>query len=223
MTRRKSSCQNHNGVRMDGNKRQIGIMGGTFDPVHNAHLALAKQAYEQYGLDEIWMLPNGNPPHKKDTQQADVEYRMQMIRLAIQKIPYLKLCDLECFGESYHYTYKTLQILHKKYPNTLFYFIMGADSLFEFDGWREPEIISKECVLLAAVRDHCHKEEIQEKIRELKDRYGADIRILNTPNMDIASEDIRGRIQHEECTSYLLPTAVEDYIQKHGLYRTEDK
>ena len=71
--------------------RAVGIMGGTFDPVHNAHLALARQAYEQFSLDEIWMLPNGRPPHKRDSRQADVECRMEMLRLAIRDIPYVKL------------------------------------------------------------------------------------------------------------------------------------
>ena len=126
-------------------------MGGTFDPVHHAHLILAERAYEQYALDEIWMLPNGNPPHKRDTRQADMECRMEMLRLAIQNIPYLKLCDMERSASAYHYTYETLQRLNEQHPDTVFYFIMGADSLFEFDNWKEPGIISRECILLAAV------------------------------------------------------------------------
>ena len=129
-------------------------MGGTFDPVHHAHLILAERAYEQCALDEIWMLPNGNPPHKRDTRQADMECRMEMLRLAIQNIPYLKLCDMERSASAYHYTYETLQRLNEQHPDTVFYFIMGADSLFEFDNWKEPGIISRECILLAAVRDH---------------------------------------------------------------------
>ena len=110
---------------MEDTKKHIGIMGGTFDPVHNVHLALAKHAYLQYHLDEIWMLPNGNPPHKKDHRQADMECRMEMLRLAIAGIPYLKLCDVECSLEQYHYTYETLRILKKQHPDMVFYFIMG--------------------------------------------------------------------------------------------------
>ncbi|MCI8429318.1 MAG: nicotinate (nicotinamide) nucleotide adenylyltransferase [Lachnospiraceae bacterium] len=203
---------------MGDTKRHIGIMGGTFDPVHNAHLVLAEQAYEQYALDEIWMLPNGNPPHKRDTRQADVECRMEMLRLAIRDVPYLKLCDLERSSSSYHYTYETLQRLNRRYPDTVFYFIMGADSLFEFDRWKEPGMISRECILLAAVRDHHARGQIQDRIRELNERYGAKIHILDTPNMDIASADIRERLAEGTAVSHLLPAAVEMYIRQKGLY-----
>lgn len=206
---------------MNSRKKRIGIMGGTFDPIHNAHLALAVQAYEQFVLDEVWILPNGNPPHKKDTTQAEVAHRMEMIRLAIQDIRGLRLCDLESSGEEYHYTYETLRRLNERYPDTEFYFIMGADSLFELDSWKEPGIISRECVILAATRDHCRREEIRERIRELKDRYGADIRILNTPNMDIASEEIREMIADGEHIQDIVPPAVAGYIRRHGLYQTE--
>lgn len=205
---------------MENKKKHIGIMGGTFDPVHNAHLTLAEQAYEQFSLDEIWMLPNGNPPHKRDSRQADVEYRMCMIQLAIKGIPYLKLCDVERSSGKYHYTFETLEKLNEEYPDTVFYFIMGADSLFEFDHWREPGIISRECILLAATRDHCKEAQIQKRIRELKERYGADIRILDTPNMDIASANIRGMIAQGEDIRHMLPPAVADYIHRHGLYKT---
>lgn len=200
-------------------KKRIGIMGGTFDPVHNAHLALARQAYEQFSLDEIWMLPNGNPPHKRDTRQADMECRMQMLRLAIRDIPYLKLCDVEKSGQEYHYTYETLRQLNRQYPDTQFYFIMGADSLFDFDGWREPGIISKECILLAAVRDHCSRARIQEKIRDLEARYGTVVHMLDTPNMDVASEDIREALAEQREITHLVPAAVAEYIRRQKLYR----
>lgn len=205
---------------MSSRKKRIGIMGGTFDPIHNAHLTLAVQAYEQFELDEVWILPNGNPPHKRDTKQAKVAHRMEMIRLAIRDIPGLKLCDMESSGAEYHYTCETLGQLNAHYPDTEFYFIMGADSLFEFDRWREPEKISRECVILAAARDHCRQEEIRARIRELNRRYGADIRILNTPNMDIASEDIREIIADGARIPDIVPAAVADYIRRNGLYQT---
>ena len=200
-------------------KKRIGIMGGTFDPVHHAHLALAKQAYKQFELQEVWMMPNGNPPHKKDTRQADVRHRVNMIELAIRNIPYLKLCDIECSSRVYHYTYETLQMLNERYPDVQFYFILGADSLFDLDDWRKPEIISQKCILLAAVRDHCRMEEMESRIRELQERYGADIRILNTPNMDIASEEIREGISSEEDISDMIAPEVSAYIRRHGLYQ----
>lgn len=203
---------------MADRQKKIGIMGGTFDPVHNAHLVLAGQAYRQYGLDEIWMLPNGNPPHKRDSRQAEVGHRMEMIRLAIRDIPYLKLCGMEQSGSVYHYTYETLQQLNRAYPDTVFYFIMGADSLFEFDSWREPGIITRECILLAAVRDRHRRTEVEERIRVLERQYGARIHILDSPHMDIASEDIRRLLAEGKDISHMVPAAVAAYISRQHLY-----
>ncbi|MBS6395621.1 MAG: nicotinate-nucleotide adenylyltransferase [Clostridiales bacterium] len=205
---------------MNGKCRHIGIMGGTFDPVHNAHLTLAEQAYHQFSLDAVWMLPNGNPPHKRDREQAEVEHRVQMIKLAISDISWMELCEIECSSRVYHYTYETLGQLQESFPDTLFYFIMGADSLFQFDDWKEPGMISRECILLAATRDHCRRAQIQRRIRELQERYKADIRILDTPNMDIASEDIRQRILNGADISDMVPEKVAEYIRRHGLYGT---
>ncbi len=193
-------------------------MGGTFDPIHNAHLNLAEQAYRQFSLDAVWMLPNGNPPHKSGVRQEDVSHRIRMIQLAIENRPYLKLCNLETSKKEFHYTFETLQHLKNAYPHMIFYFIMGADSLFEFDAWREPEAISRDCVILAAVRDNHHQEQMSGKVAELKARFGADIRLLDTPNMDIASSEIRKRICRGEDISGMMPPRVADYIKKNALY-----
>ena len=172
----------------------------------------------QFSLDEVWMLPNGNPPHKRDHSKADVNMRLDMLRLAVKGLSYVKVCDLEQSKDAYHYTFQTLLTLNRMYPEVQFYFIMGADSLFDFEDWREPGIISQECILLAAARDHCRLEEIQQQIRMLKEKYDADIRILNTPDMEIASADIRGRIAGGEDISQMLPAEVEAYIRSHHLY-----
>ena len=119
---------------------------------------------------------------------------------------------------SYHYTFETIHILKDLFPKVQFYFIMGADSLFDFVDWKRPDIISRECVILAATRDHCRRDEILQKIEELKQLFGADIRILNTPNMDIASEEIRKRLQQGEDTSDMLPEEVTAYIRQNHLY-----
>ena len=96
---------------------KIGIMGGTFDPIHIGHLLLGEFAYEDFGLDEIWFLPNGNPPHKKAEDMKDaLRHRIEMVRRAIQNIPYFKICLHEANESLHSYTYKTMQELNELYP-----------------------------------------------------------------------------------------------------------
>ena len=173
---------------------KIGILGGTFNPIHTVHLQMAGAACNQYDLDEVWFMPSNHPPHKEESDIVSNEHRQRMIQFAISCCKKFRFSDFEYSRPGTTYTSDTLSLLHESYPDTQFYFIMGADSLFDFEDWREPGIISQECILLAAARDHCRLEEIQQQIRMLKEKYDADIRILNTPDMEIASADIRGRI-----------------------------
>ena len=115
---------------------KIGIMGGTFDPIHIGHLLLGMFAYEDFGLDEIWFLPNGNPPHKqtKEGEEA-LGHRIEMVRRAISDVPYFRLCLHEAKEKEHSYTYKTMQELCALYPEHRFYFILGADSLFAIEEW----------------------------------------------------------------------------------------
>ena len=124
---------------------KIGILGGSFDPIHNGHLHMAKCAYEQYALDEVWLIPNGHAPHKDETQMADATHRLNMCRLVAEKYDFIQVNDIEILSEESSYTYLTLQKLTNRYPEHEFYFIMGADSLDYFDKWRNPQIIALLC------------------------------------------------------------------------------
>ena len=109
---------------------KIGIMGGTFDPIHNGHLMLGEAAYEAFELDQIWFLPNGNPPHKKNSRiEADASDRVTMTRLAVSGVPYFRVETYEARRKEVSCTYRTLEYFHEKYPNDQMYFIIGADSL----------------------------------------------------------------------------------------------
>lgn len=122
---------------MEKTNRKIGIMGGTFDPIHIGHLILGEAAYEQFGLDEVWFLPAGNPPHKRNRAgQAKDAQRVEMVRRAIASNPHFVLCTKEMKDEGYTYSYRTLEAMRKEHPGTEFYFIIGADSLFYFDEWK---------------------------------------------------------------------------------------
>ena len=109
---------------------RIGIMGGTFDPIHNGHLMLGEYAYQQFHLDEVWYMPNGNPPHKSNPEiRKDLQDRAEMTRLAIEEIPYFRLCTYEMDRKETSYSYQTMEYFKETYPQDEFYFIIGADSL----------------------------------------------------------------------------------------------
>ena len=201
-------------------RRKIGILGGTFDPFHKGHYMLAQTAYSQFSLDEVWIMPNGNPPHKRNIEQTDFEIRCEMIRLAIAEDSYMVLCDYEGSEDSYHYTYQTLGEFNQRYPDNEFYFIIGADSLRDFPTWREPGRIAKLCTLLVACRDESGIADLKVKIAEMEERYHAKCLIMNSPKVDAASSEIRDMVSTGKDVSAYVGAQVWDYIKQQKLYVT---
>lgn len=202
---------------------KIGILGGTFDPIHNGHLMLGENAYKKFGLDEIWFMPNGNPPHKQDAAIREMTaHRVRMTELAIEGTPYFKLCTYEAERSEKSYTYETMEHFHKVYPEHEFYFIIGADSLLSLDSWRCPDRILQRAVILAAYRDDMDTpEEMNDQIRYLNRKYHGDIRLLRTPVLPVSSSDIRRRIKDGLLWSGLVPDKTEEYIRQHQIYQGE--
>lgn len=202
---------------------KIGIMGGTFNPIHNGHLMLGEYAYRSFGLDQVWFMPNGNPPHKAGISASySADIRARMTELAIQNVPYFRLEDYEVRRQEPSYSYQTLEHFKEIYPKDSFYFIIGADSLFDINKWMKPERILKICTILAAFRgDKNNSKIMNQQIELLKNKYGAetDIRLLTSPLMDVSSHELREMISKGKSISGLVPEAVEQYIQEHGLYR----
>ena len=199
---------------------KIGILGGTFDPIHNGHLALGKQAYEQFGLDEIWFMPSGHPPHKKGRLVTEGKEREDMVKLAIGSVPYFVYSDFELKREGNTYTAQTLSLLKDAYPQHEFYFIIGADSLYEIEQWYHPEMVMKQAVLLAAARpyekDH---PDFEKQVKHLVEKFGARIGVIRFEEMDIASKQIRKMVSAGQSIKDLVPGPVAGYIRIHGLYR----
>jgi nicotinate-nucleotide adenylyltransferase len=192
---------------------KIGILGGSFDPIHNGHLNMALKSYEQYGLNEVWLIPNGNAPHKDSEKMADATDRLAMCELVAKEYPFLKTCDIEIISEEYSYTYITVTKLQEMYPEYEFYFIMGADSLDYFDKWRKPEVIASVCKILVINRDEFSEEDMAEKIRRINAIFSADIRIVHCPKVDVSSTELRAKLDKAD----VLP-AVYEYICEHDLY-----
>lgn len=201
--------------------KKTGIMGGTFNPIHYGHLLLAENAYEQFGLDEVLFMPSNNPPHKKMTPVIDGARRAEMVRLAIEGNPHFAFSGEELTREGNTYTSDTLEILTEREPDTQFYFIIGGDSLSQFENWRRAEVILKLACVLAAERDGMSLQRTRQKIEYLNVKYHADVRLLLIPNIEISSHDIRQRAEAGHSIRYLLPESVREYILENGLYRSE--
>ncbi|MDO5551244.1 MAG: nicotinate-nucleotide adenylyltransferase [Lachnospiraceae bacterium] len=199
---------------------KIGIMGGTFDPIHNGHLMLGRQALEEYQLDQIWFMPSGQPPHKKDHPVTDADIRCEMVRLALLGQPGFIFSDFEIRRPGNTYTAQTLALLHQEYPQHEFYFIVGADSLYEIEGWYEPERIMSQTVILAAGREYegIHRS-LKGQMNYLKEKYGAQIEYLHCREMDISSEEIRSLTAEGQSVKALVPEAVFAYMEKNHLYQ----
>ena len=192
--------------------KQIGIMGGTFDPIHVGHLMLGRQAFEEYGLDSVWYMPSKTPPHKKDHRITSSKDRCAMVSAAIEEFPYFCLSDFEIKRTAgYTYTADTLRLLREEYQDTEFYFIVGADSIHDIEKWYHPEYVLQAVTFLAADREsEEQKRSLDTQIRYLEQKYGAKIRRLHCMEMDVASAVIRERIASGE--------PVYRYIKQHGLY-----
>ncbi|MDO5422779.1 MAG: nicotinate-nucleotide adenylyltransferase [Eubacteriales bacterium] len=201
-------------------RKRKGIMGGTFDPIHIGHLILGENAYLQFGLDSVLFMPCGNPPHKQErTGRAQTSQRVEMVRLAIADNPHFELSLIETHDQGYTYTKETLRRLTNEHPDTDYYFIMGADSLFSFEYWREPEEICRLATLVVAVRNHVDKASLDSQIAYLKEKFQARIEKLDTPNIDISSQTIRSWINQEKSLRYYVKDSVIRYIDENDLYR----
>ena len=202
-----------------GDKRKrVGILGGTFDPIHTGHLILAETAYEAFSLDYVLIMPNGNPPHKPGQVNASMTQRTRMAELAAAGNDHFRVSDFEKTPQDYHYTYETLEFLVEKHPDTDYYFILGADSLKQFHTWKEPKRILRCCQILAATRDRMETVELKKHMERLEQEHGAHIHPLETPNIDISSNMLRERVHRGQSIRYYVPEAVNAYIQEQGLY-----
>ena len=194
-------------------------MGGTFDPIHYGHLLIAENAAQQYNLSKVWFMPTGYSPHKNDSEITEAKHRCEMIRLAIADHPTFSISFPELETEKTSYTYRTLEGLNEKYPEVDFYFILGGDSLQDFETWKYPERVLKAAYILAAIREEIEGNIFQQQIEYLIKKYGAKgIYPLETPSLEISSSNIRKMVQEQKTIRYLLPETVRNYILQHKLY-----
>lgn len=199
--------------------KKIGILGGTFNPIHNGHLILAEDAREILGLDEIIFMPSGNSYMKRDSAIPAGEIRAQMTELALEGNPYFSLSMLEVKRQGPTYTRDTLAQLMALHPDARYYFILGADNLLTLETWKDPAFILQNCIIAAAVRGTGTEEKMKKIASHLIYEYHGDIRILPARFMDISSSEIRQRIREHKSVRYLIPEKVLAYIEENKLYQ----
>ena len=201
---------------------KIGILGGTFDPIHLGHLIIAEQARDQYGLDRVLLIPSGHS-YFKDNRSRKVQpaqTRLDMTRIAARDHAPFEVSDIEVNRPGNTYSFETLEQLRELYPTSELYFIVGADTVCSMRTWRAPERIFAACTILAAIReDQVDPEQLKNESEALARDYGARILPVEIPNIGISSTDIRERAAAGKSIHYLVPSALESYIIKNGIYK----
>ena len=199
-------------------RKKIGIMGGTFNPIHNGHLLLAETAYHQFDLDSVLIMPTKNTYYKKMPDNVTEAQRIDMIKLAIEDNDHFQLSLEEINREGITYTYETLLNLTQENPDHDYYFIMGADSLYHIESWYKVEEIFRMTTILVAARGVGTSSVLDSQIEYIQNKYDAVIEKLYAPIMEISSNDLRKRVQHGDSIRYLLPQKVIDYIAENHVY-----
>ena len=206
---------------MDVKRKKIGIMGGTFDPIHVGHLILGEKAHEQLGLDKVWFMPSGNPPHKRNREgRASDEQRVEMVKRAISGNPHFELSLIEMNENGYTYTYRTLETLKQQNPDTDYYFIIGADSLYNFATWKERARTCGACTIVAASRNHIPAHSLDQQMTYLSQQYKGCFIRLDTMNIDVSSQDLRRWLKEGRSLRYYVPDDVIAYIRNNHIYMT---
>jgi len=202
--------------------RSVGLLGGTFDPIHYGHLVIAEEVRTALNLAEMVFVPAGAPPHKPGRIVTEAQHRLTMLELAIASNPYfsISLVDLERPGPSY--TVETLRLLRQQWgTRTAIYFVIGGDSLEDLLTWYEPAGILKQLRALVAVQRPGYEEAadyrdmLEARLPGIKQR----LIIVQAPQLDISATDLRRRVAEGRPIKYQTPEAVEHYIKEYGLYR----
>jgi nicotinate-nucleotide adenylyltransferase len=198
---------------------KIGICGGTFDPIHMGHLAIAELVRCEYNLDKVLFIPSGMPPHKDLCTVTDPIHRLNMVKCAISSNPYFEAVDIEINREGYTFTVDTLNQLHGIYSeDTIFYYIIGADVVMDLLTWRNAEEVFTLTKFIAVMRAGFSDKEFNERIKELKEKFDLDIISFEAPIIEISSTFIRDCIRKNKSVKYLVNESVEEYIIENNLY-----
>ena len=198
---------------------EIGILGGTFDPFHFGHLSIAEAAIKEFDLSEVILLPAKVQPFKIGREMASEEDRVNMVRLIAEENKQLRVSTIEAYSQRVSYTYKTLKLLQKEYPDDKFYFILGTDSFLTLEEWYKGEELLQEFAFIIGVRPGYKISEMEAMTKKLRERYNAEIKMLHNEIVEVSSTEIKNNIRSGKSIKNLVPLQIERYIDEHGLYK----
>ncbi|WP_111928170.1 nicotinate-nucleotide adenylyltransferase [Clostridium tertium] len=196
--------------------KKIGIIGGTFNPIHLAHLYIAYEAKCQLNLDKVIFMPAGSPPHKKNEDILEAPLRYKMVLEAIKKYEDFEISNYEIEKEGFSYTYETLENFKSK--DNILYFITGADCLINIEKWKNPDRIFKASNLVVFNRPGYDKESLKLQKNEIEKKYNTSINFLDIMDLEISSTMIRDRIKEGKRIDFFIPKEVLDFIRKNNIY-----
>ena len=197
-------------------KKRIGILGGTFNPIHLGHLMIAEMALEAFNLNRVIFVPAKEPPHK-EADVIEAKYRLEMVHAAVLDNPNFLVSDVEMKREGKSYTIATVRYFYNRYgPTTEFFFIAGTDTIQNLPTWKYIEELLDMCEFIGAIRPGA-TEDIGESIEWFGQR-GSRIHILEVPEIKLSATDLRYRLRQGLSTRYMLPRSVYQYIKRHKIY-----
>ena len=203
-------------------QQRIGLVGGTFDPIHYGHLVIAEEVRAVLHLNEMLFIPTGQPPHKPRRTVTETQHRVAMVELAIASNPYFSLSRIEVERETPSYTVETLRTLRQQWgTQAALYFVIGWDSLEDFPIWHDPAGILEQLTHLVAVRrpgyveEPAYNELLEKRLPGITQR----LIVVPAPQLEISATELRQRVAEQRPIKYQTPEIIEQYIHEHGLYR----
>lgn len=201
--------------------KNIGLFGGTFDPIHNGHLHIARAFADEISLDMVVFLPAGDPYHKVHATRTAAQHRFAMTELAIADEPRFAVSDCDIVREGATYTFDTVQIFRQQFPSAQMWWLLGSDSLMKLHTWKKWQTLVKQINIAVAMREG---DSLNKMPRELHAWLGealqkGSVRILKVPLFNISSTQIRDSLSEGKLSDGLVPAAVRRYIENKGLYR----
>lgn len=203
--------------------RKIGILGGTFNPIHNGHIHIGKEALKALDLDEVIFVPTGRPRHKlNDASLLNENLRYRMVGLAIQGHEGFSISDYEINKKGFSFTYETLKYFSEIYKDSHLYFISGADCLINIYKWKNVADIFKRATLVVFNRPGFSKEDILAQKKKVEEDFNTEIIFLDVEPLEISSTDIRKAVKNQDEITDIIPKPVMNFIKEHNLYKSQE-